>query len=340
MNKMKPNCNNACSGKYKDWLEVNLLRECNGKCSWCIEKKGWHPTQYVSWMEIVDAAVKSGAKNVILLGGEPTLHENIREIVSSLVGNGIKVWITTNGSMLNETFVREFINGVVGVNVSIHSHNIVSNGRITGITLRPSKLKDAIKQLHKQRATVRFNCNCIRGEVDNKTEIYKYILFAMEYGADSVRFAELKEEEENFVNLVEVMGCGHGLSNDPFKDGCSINTVMLGMPVNFRLMCGLQTTKRPMPENPEQVPHNVLYYDGKMYQGWQIRGEMRRETRKEIDMSVAKPLKNDDELIELLMDIKKGKVSILEAVNRIKATQNIAIMAEANKPTGSDHCHY
>ena len=81
--------------------------------------------------------------------------------------------------------------------------------------------------------------------------------------------------------------------------GCNSDVKINGMPVNFRQMCGLQTIKRKKPINPEQVRKQVLYYDGKIYNGWQT----------EIKETVVK----DKEIIKLLQDVKNGKIDIAEA---------------------------
>jgi len=301
---MKPNCKNACSGRYRDWLEVNLTPTCNAKCAWCVERRGWHPTERAPWQEIVAKVLATHATNVILLGGEPTLHPNLREIVSALSAN-VRVWVTTNGSRLSEQWVIENIAGVHGVNVSIHSDSLVENMAITGLRLSESDLRGAVRELKVLGAVVRLNCNCIRGYVDSRERAIRYIDWAGQIGATSVRFAELKFDDDLFVDLALMFPGEHGLNQDPFRFGCSSDAVINGMPVNFRQMCGLQTKLRPCPENPEfGTPGGVLYYDGRVYNGWQV--------QREDDMTT-------QELKQLLQDVKDGKVTTEEAEKRIVA---------------------
>ena len=87
--------------------------------------------------------------------------------------------------------------------------------------------------------------------------------------ADKIRFAELKQDEKEFVDLAKILNYKYGLNDNPFINGCNSDAVINGMPVNFRQMCGLQTSKRKKPENPEQITKQVLYYDGYIYNGWQ-----------------------------------------------------------------------
>ena len=83
-----------------------------------------------------------------------------------------------------------------------------------------------------------------------------------------MRFAELKNDDR-FISLAKILDHKYGLNDDPFTLGCYQDAVIDGMPVNFRQLCGMQTDKIPAPINPKQILKNVLYYDGKMYAGWQ-----------------------------------------------------------------------
>ena len=268
-----PNNRNFCGGNFQDWLEVNLIEECNGKCKWCIEKKGWHPDTHADWRVIAEAAVASGKQNIILLGGEPTLHKDIRDIADRIRAAGRNVWITTNGSKLTPDFISKNLASVNGVNISVHDWRLARNEEITGIKLSVEGLKAAMDALHRNGTKVRMNCNCIRGHVDSEASMGKYLVFAKGIGADNVRFSELKGDIHNFVDLAEVTSRKYGLNDNPFTMGCTHDTVMDGMPVNFRQMCGLQTPIRLRPANPQQFRKEVLYYDGHIYDGWRIKDD-------------------------------------------------------------------
>lgn len=293
---MIPSNKNFCGGAFPDWLEVNLTDKCNGTCSWCIERNGYHPVKKVKWFEIAIAVLKHGAKNIILLGGEPTLYSNLKEMINVLEAAGRNVWITTNGSLLTPEFIEEKLLNIKGINISIHHYSL--NESITGVKISKSVLISAIQQLHKNGSNVRMNCNCISGFIDNTHEITKYILFCKEIGADKIRFAELKQDDDGFVDLAKALNYKYGLNHNPFLYGCNSDTVIYGMPVNFRQMCGLQTTRREMPIGPQQCLKKVLYYDGNFYNGWQT------EIKEEIV--------EDKKLIQLLKDLKEGKKDVAE----------------------------
>jgi len=297
-----PNPDNFCGGNFQDWLEVNLLKQCNATCSWCIEKAGWHPKEVASWDKIVAAALETGRENIILLGGEPTLYRHLHDVIHYLNTAKRKVWITTNGSMLTEDWTRENLYGIHGVNISLHHVSSFHNSMITGLKLDYKALSQSISALHDMDASVRLNCNCIALSVDSEDRIHKYIQFAKDLGADGVRFAELKMDDDYFIDLAKILDYKYDLNDDPFTLGCHKEAVIDGMPVNFRQMCGLQTPLRPKPVNPKQATKQVLYYDGKIYNGWQLKED--KMTKGEIK--------------KLMDKVAQGKITPEDAADLLK----------------------
>lgn len=265
-----PHLCNACGGNYHDWLEVLLTSTCNGSCDWCVERAGYHPEHIATWQEIATAAIETGRQNIILLGGEPTIYGYFREVIVMLSEAGRSVWTTTNGSILGSVRCLSSMSRLTGVNISIHHHNLRRNYEITGVRLHLDVLADSVSVLKRLGVKVRFNCNCIKGEIDDSSKALDYIEFARLMGADEVRMSELKNDADKFVSLAEMFDDQHGLNDDPFTNGCSRTATINGLPVSFRQMCGLQTPLRPHPENPKQTKNPVLYYDGNLYNGWQV----------------------------------------------------------------------
>jgi len=306
---MQPNPKNFCGGNFQDWLEVNLIEKCNGKCSWCIEKNGYHPKEHAQWWVIASQALSSGKINIILLGGEPTLYPNLQEIIRVISSAGRKVWITTNGGKLSPDFVLSKLSGITGINISVHSFDLEQNKSIVGVSLE--QLPASVSALHEIGASVRFNCNCIAGHIDSAEKIEQYVLWSKSVGADKIRFAELKQDDGGFVDLAKILNYKYGLNDNPFTCGCNSDAVIHGVPVNFRQMCGLQTSRREKPTNPVQHAKQVLYYDGKFYDGWQIitKGEAMDKKK----------------LLELLKQVKNGTVTIEDALADINLDDNVNI---------------
>jgi len=317
-----PHTDNFCGGNFQDWLEVMLTPHCNGRCEWCVEKQGWHPDNKTDHITLAKNIIAAGSKNVILLGGEPTLYPDLSSLILYLNDAGHNVYITTNGSRLNKKFAEETLQYLHGINISIHSFDLIENHIITGININKNDLLAAINSLKSAGCKVRLNCNLIKNYIDSKNKINESIMFAQELGAESVRFAELKNDINKFVSLYDIYGEKYGLNDDPFLKGCNKNTVISGMPINFRQMCGWQIECRPTHPNPLQVQKRVMYYDGIVYDGWQIKKEQE-------DMKIDRK-----DLIDILNKLKSKQYSIEQAADIIEECVNYDIsiaMSEEEK---------
>ena len=322
-----PNKRNFCGGNFQDWLEVMLTEECNGRCTWCIDTKGYHPIEHVPWNRLARRIIDCNKKNIIFLGGEPTLYKGLNKVlaaVSACTNREKKLYITTNGSMLTPEYVEHHLYRLTGVNISIHHHDLERNYDITGVPLEMLVLRNSIRELRRNSISIRFNCNLIKDQVDSKKSILSYIDFAKGLGVHNVRFAELKDDKDHFVDMAKTLGYKYGLNDDPFTLGCHCNAIINEIPVNFRQMCGLQTDKRPKPINPKQEDKIVLYYDGIFYDGWQSK-----------DGGYC--MKNKD-LRKLLKDVAKGVITPERAQKRIeKAAADERIRAQRIDTAG---CRY
>jgi len=304
-----PNPKNFCGGNFQDWLEVYLTGKCNGKCSFCIDKYGFKPDNSIEPKELVKIILDSGQKNILLLGGEPTLYKGFGYVTKALKDAGRNVTVTTNGSHLSNKFTQGALKNVSCVNISIHHYDRKVNTEITGIKLIENQFNGAVKSLQDSGVDIRINCNIIKGFIDSENEVINFLNFAWSLDIKKVRFAELKNDDR-FVSLAKIFNNRYGLNEDPFIDGCWQNTILYGMHVNFRQLCGMQTNKRAAPINPKQILKKVLYYDGKLYDGWQ--------SLKENDMSKAKSKvksKVNNAPLPLKESFLKGSlVAILEQV--------------------------
>lgn len=297
----EPHKNNACAGAYPDWLDVLLTDKCNAQCSWCIEKDGYHPKERVDVDTLIQKILETGKQKIMLLGGEPCLYKDLPILIQKLSNRYSKsVYLTTNGSGFG-TWKLQNLHHLTGINISIHHFALEYNKIITGIDLVDFPLKEVIEHLRNYGVLVRLNCNLIKNYIDDRKSVENYIDFAKNLNVDKVRFSELAVDSERFVSAYEILNMS--LDTDPFVKGCSVETGIHGMPINFRIMCGLQTNKRPAPKTPRQSPGAVLYYNGKLYDGWQ----------KEEDMSGREHVIKD-----VLKKVKEGELTLEQAESIIK----------------------
>lgn len=298
-----PHEKNFCGGNFDDWLEVKLTNSCNGKCSWCVEQGGFRPMKDVAWFTLADSILKTDADHIMLLGGEPTLYPNLELLVGELKVHDRKVYMTTNGSLIHRPDVLEALIRLEAVNISIHHYDLDQNREITGVSLKESSLTHAIKTLTSAGVEVRLNCNLIGGYIDGLLEARRFVEFAKRVGASSVRFAELKFDEEAFVDAREVFSMAD-LPEDPFTGGCWHEFELDGMPINLRLMCGLQTSMRPAPVNPQQATKQVMYSDGKVREGWLKMNNTEREIRQMVKQGALSPQAADQLIMAMEQDLK------------------------------------
>jgi len=75
------------------------LAGCDVGCVWCDVKESWdsekHPV--VALETLVEAAVGSGVKVVIITGGEPTMHD-LSPLTEALRNEGMRIHIETSGT--------------------------------------------------------------------------------------------------------------------------------------------------------------------------------------------------------------------------------------------------
>lgn len=287
---IKPHKDNFCGGNFKDWLEVLLTKDCNGICTWCVEKGGYHPKKKISPQKLAEIINKSKYKNIILLGGEPTLYNGINILKNNVKKN---LYITTNGSNFDKLY------GFYGVNISIHDCILQFNNSITGINIDIHELFKFCKTF---KGKIRFNCNLIKEYIDTRHKILNYIRWAKDLGVKHIRFAELKNSNEKFVNLGKLFNYKYGLNENPFIFGCNKNTIIDGVKINFRQMCGFQTKKRKVKSNyKSNCQKIVLYYDGKFYNGWKKEKEMK-------NLEKIKKLKKEIQRLTKILNKEKEKV--------------------------------
>lgn len=331
-----PNKNNFCGGNFKDWMEIMLIEKCNGCCSWCVDKDGFHPKEHADTDTLIKVIIRSKISNLILLGGEPTLYPELKKLIEGVKKvkdeTDRKIYITTNGSLLTPWFIQDKLSGLTGINISIHHYDLYKNYKITGINLNELNLKNTIDRCKKLNITVRLNCNIIKDNIDSEVEIKKYIKFVKELGADSVRFAELKVDKEKFISLGKILNYQYGLNEEPFTKGCNKSAIIDEIEVFFRQMCGIQTENRKFPINPKLFYKKaVLYYNGVIYDSWK-KEEVKMTKEKFMKMSVAAVKEVMRKQIEESRELTQQEIELI-----IKTNTEVK---KFDEPELEGHCCY
>ncbi|MFT3712862.1 MAG: radical SAM protein [Archangium sp.] len=88
-----------------DVARIRTNDTCNLSCAFCTERRPAETPSFIAAGAVkarIDAAVKEGAKELILTGGEPTLRKDLPEIVRYCAGLGVRVVLETNATKIDE----------------------------------------------------------------------------------------------------------------------------------------------------------------------------------------------------------------------------------------------
>lgn len=265
---MRCNENNPCMGVYGKCLDVKITNKCNSKCPFCIENGGYEPAG-ISVQDMVKAAnLLTDYKKVLILGGEPFMYKNLLEYIKGIAPYKDEIYITTNGTAFNFKELNDIAHYLTGVNISIMHYDFEKNAEIYGNHfLNLTDLLKAISIFHYSAVKVRINVNLVKGYIDNFSEAMHMINFAKTIGADAIRFAELQEAPEYFVDAKDVFPEIH---SNPFCEGCEQQIPMEGIDVTVRLTCGIVNPlkEKPTREEPGRSRTKVEYPDSSISNGW------------------------------------------------------------------------
>lgn len=210
---------NSCAGGYGNCLDVKITNYCNGSCAFCIEHGGYAPKKQKSAVELALTTVsKADFPNVLILGGEPLMYQHLIEYLKLIRPYKEKIYLTTNGTLLRSPYTNledlgKYLNGI---NISIHHYQEEKNNMVLrggtleapvgrpDISLEFAVLKDSIKVLKDNGCSVRINCNLVKGFVESEHDIVEMVRRAEDLGANNLRFAELQNSPDEFVDAYTI----------------------------------------------------------------------------------------------------------------------------------------
>jgi molybdenum cofactor biosynthesis enzyme MoaA len=209
------NPKNSCMGFYKDTLDIKLTDVCNGNCSFCIEKGG-KQSKAVSVDNFVNKINSINPNSVLLLGGEPFLYPHLEKFLKGISPR--KIYITTNGSKLyDKDLLNKISPYLTAVNISLMHYSMDKHHEVTNIKLNINEIKEGTSILRKEGVSVRINSLLLPGYLDNTNDCNTMIEFAKYVGANDIRFSEVQDKPEMFVDAKTIF---NGLNKNPYIDGC------------------------------------------------------------------------------------------------------------------------
>ena len=284
---------NSCDGIY-DSLDVRLTKACDNRCEFCIEREGLESLGNTKVDKLITSTIKSGKKDILILGGEPLLNpkialeyiQGIREYVETIyLTTSLPKSLTTKEG--NKIF-REIIKLLDGINISVH-HNLseVNNNvlKSTNPFNRMEFLSEMLKWNEFANKT-RICCNLVSGYIDSKENIDSFIKDMSKMGVKHVKLNELQNVDANtYISFEKVYNVN---MKSPFAYGCQTDISHIfedySIKVTLKRSCFcnkdlsiakatfadlLKCMHKRISPNSTKSKLKVLYENGDLYNGWQ-----------------------------------------------------------------------
>ena len=172
------------------WITVN--RGCNMRCSHCYQQDTeFDPAKNAS-LEMITTEVEllsvSGAKSVVVIGGEPTVYPHLVEVIKMLVAKNITPILVTNGRELSkESKIDRLLDaGLRHITVSIKADSESGYQEVTGTKGSLEKVIQAISYL-KARNSVLLGIS-VTIEDYFVLHLENYLTFLLNLGVPHVNF--------------------------------------------------------------------------------------------------------------------------------------------------------
>lgn len=278
---------NSCDGAYRNSLDVRFTKACDNRCPFCIERSGLAPcSQDVEKM--IRRAVESDRQEILVLGGEPLLDLNAIKRFVDGVKNACadkKIYITTS---LPHSIVEDYgafydvASKISGLNVSLQHYDPMKNNDLLHATCRFDRIALLQKILSDFAEKTRVSLNLVKGNIDNRVELYAALRKLESIGCQHVKINELQHEPELYVSFEDITG---RRLKSPFSHGCQTD-INLGfnMRITLKRSCFLVEESR-MATLPDFIKLAgklirrkgndsgrcmVLYEDGSLSKGWRM----------------------------------------------------------------------
>jgi pyruvate-formate lyase-activating enzyme len=167
---------------------------CNANCKFCEYKSANPKFDKNKLIKIIkEFKGKLRINKINITGGEPTLnYDKFLEIFYLLkenLDNDTMIVINTNGLSIEKLFDnQDILNRVNHISLSRHHYENEKNDELFR-TSTPTK--ELLKELNKENEILNLSCNLIKGYIDSKQEVYKYLEFASSIDVDYVGLVSL-----------------------------------------------------------------------------------------------------------------------------------------------------
>jgi molybdenum cofactor biosynthesis enzyme MoaA len=274
---------NSCDGIYSS-LDVRFTKACDNNCEFCIEKTGIDTLGKTSVNKMISATIKSGIKNILILGGEPFLDASkLLEYIMGIEKYADEIYITTslpNTFIHHRSICEQIVKRVTGLNVSIQSEDYRKNNQILNATKKHDRIKILERLNKKYGDKIRTSINLSKGGIDTKEKIIKALDKLSEIGCEKIKINELQHTNK-YISYQDIMGIK---MKSPYYHGCNtwINDYK-NMKILLKRSCFVveEKQKATIKDFIKAIykatiwkPKNkfkVLYENGEIKNGWEVK---------------------------------------------------------------------
>lgn len=204
--------NNNCPDKADKYINiyVRLENTCNAMCKFCNFRGEKQEFDFYKFYYVINEIKKVVPINKIsFTGGEPTtdcdmLHKCLMTVKE--IDSKIFTVVNTNGYNLNKIASTNTHDLIDSIALSRHHYDDSINNSIFGTEVVSSKI---IEQLNKMVDNkIHLSCNLVKGYIDSKEEILKYLNAAANIGIKDIGFISLMQIsqycKEKFIDFSDI----------------------------------------------------------------------------------------------------------------------------------------
>lgn len=191
-------------------------KNCNARCKFCTyhsDASKWNGKKYREVLEHLTSVIR--IRKIAVSGGEPTLYwNNFEEIVN--VGlefaPDCELSMNTDGLRWERLFSDPIYKKFDYIQLSRHHYDDSINDSIFNTKTPTSEMIKEVSDLQTHKHQIQFRCNLIKGFIDSKDEVFKYLDWANEVGINDIGLVSLmpinEYSKENYIyfHIKELIG--------------------------------------------------------------------------------------------------------------------------------------
>ena len=189
---------------------------CNAKCDFCTYSEDASKFNEKRYIEVLkEITPKIRINKIAVSGGEPTLYwENFLTIstISRDFAPHCELSMNTDGLRWEQLFNHPISKSYDYIQLSRHHYDDEINDGIFKTKTPSSKIIREISKLQTHPHQIQFRCNLIKGKIDSKEEVFKYLEWTNSVNINDVGLVSLMPindySKENFIyfHIKELIG--------------------------------------------------------------------------------------------------------------------------------------